>query len=45
MSIELLSVLFFGALLLFLLLGLPLSFVLGGVSMIFIYFTWGPEAF
>lgn len=45
MSIELLSVLFFGALLLFLLLGLPLSFVLGGVSMIFLYFTWGPEAF
>jgi tripartite ATP-independent transporter DctM subunit len=45
MSIEILSVLFFGALLLFLLLGLPLSFVLGGVSMIFIYFTWGPEAF
>ena len=45
MSIELLSILFFGALLVFLLLGLPLSFVLGGVSMIFIYFTWGPEAF
>jgi tripartite ATP-independent transporter DctM subunit len=45
MSIEILSILFFGALLLFLLLGLPLSFVLGGVSMIFIYFTWGPEAF
>jgi len=45
MSIELLSILFFGSLLLFLLLGLPLAFVLGGVSMIFIYFTWGPEAF
>lgn len=45
MSIELLSVLFFGSLLVFLLMGLPLSFVLGGVSMIFIYFTWGPEAF
>ena len=45
MSIELLSLLFFGALLLFLLLGLPLSFVLGGVSMIFLYFTWGPESF
>ena len=45
MSIEVLSILFFGSLLLFLLLGLPLSFVLGGVSMIFIYFTWGPEAF
>jgi tripartite ATP-independent transporter DctM subunit len=45
MSIELLSLLFFGALLLFLLLGLPLAFVLGGVSMIFLYFTWGPESF
>jgi tripartite ATP-independent transporter DctM subunit len=45
MSIELLSLLFFGALLVFLVLGLPLTFVLGGVSMIFIYFTWGPEAF
>jgi len=45
MSIELLSLLFFGALIIFLLSGLPLSFVLGGVSMIFIYFTWGPEAF
>ncbi len=45
MSIEVLSLLFFGALIIFLLSGLPLSFVLGGVSMIFIYFTWGPEAF
>ena len=45
MSIELLSLLFFGALLVFLVLGLPLTFVLGGVSMIFIYLTWGPEAF
>ena len=45
MSIELLSILVFGSLLVFLVLGLPLTFVLGGVSMIFIYFTWGPEAF
>ncbi len=45
MSIELLTILFFASLLFFLLLGLPLSFVLGGVSVIFIYFTWGPEAF
>ena len=35
-----------GALLVFLVLGLPLSFVLGGgVPMIFLYFTWGPESF
>jgi tripartite ATP-independent transporter DctM subunit len=41
-SIEWLTLLFFAALLFFLVLGLPLSFVLGGVSMVFIYFTWGP---
>ncbi len=45
MSIELLTFLFFLALFVFLVLGLPLSFVLGGVSVIFIYFTWGPQAF
>ena len=45
MSIELLTLLFFGALVIFLLSGLPLSFVLGGVSLIFLYFTWGPESF
>lgn len=45
MSIELLTLLFFGTLLLFLVLGLPLSFVLGGVSVVFLYFTWGPESF
>ncbi|MBW2322491.1 MAG: TRAP transporter large permease subunit [Deltaproteobacteria bacterium] len=45
MSIELLTILFFGALIFFLLSGLPLAFVLGGVSMIFLYFTWGPQSF
>jgi tripartite ATP-independent transporter DctM subunit len=45
MSIELLTFLFFLSLLVFLLLGVPLSFVLGGVSIVFLYFTWGPEAF
>jgi tripartite ATP-independent transporter DctM subunit len=45
MSIELLTFLFFFSLIVFLLLGLPLSFVLGGVSVIFLYFTWGPESF
>jgi tripartite ATP-independent transporter DctM subunit len=45
MSIEFLTFLFFLSLLVFLLLGLPLSFVLGGVSVVFLYFTWGPEAF
>lgn len=45
MSIELLTFLFFSSLLMLLLLGLPLAFVLGGISVVFIYFTWGPEAF
>jgi tripartite ATP-independent transporter DctM subunit len=45
MSIEMLTILFFASLLLFLALGLPLSFTLGGVSVIFIYATWGPQAF
>ena len=45
MSIELLTLLFFGSLLIFLLLGLPLTFVLGGVSIVFLYFTTGPAMF
>ena len=45
MSVTFLTIIFFGALLACLVLGLPLSFTLGGVSMIFLYFTWGPEAF
>lgn len=45
MSIEWLTFLFFFSLMAFLVLGLPLSFVLGGVSVVFLYFTWGPEAF
>lgn len=45
MSIEFLTILFFGSLILFLVLGLPLTFVLGGVSVVFLYFTWGADAF
>ncbi len=45
MSIELLTIFFFSALFLFLILGLPLAFVLGGVSVFFLYFTWGPQSF
>lgn len=45
MSIGVLTLLFFGSLLLFLALGLPLAFVLGGVSVIFLYFTWGLKSF
>ncbi|MGM0583625.1 MAG: TRAP transporter large permease [Pseudomonadota bacterium] len=42
MSVEILTLLFFGSLLLFLLLGAPLTFVLGGVSVVFLYATEGP---
>jgi len=45
MSIELLTLLFFMSLFLFLFMGLPLSFVLGGVSILFLFFTWGPASF
>ena len=45
MSVGLLTLLFFGSLLFFLALGLPLAFVLGGVSVIFLYFTWGLKSF
>ena len=45
MNIEILTLLFFLALFVFLFSGLSLSFVLGGVSVIFIWATWGPEAF
>ncbi|MFW8565603.1 TRAP transporter large permease [Orrella sp. 11846] len=45
MSTEILTLLFFGSLILFLVLGLPLAFVLGGVSTLFLMFTWGPQSF
>ncbi len=45
MSIEILTLLFFGSLLLFIFLGVPLVFVLGGVSVVFLYFTWGFDSF
>jgi tripartite ATP-independent transporter DctM subunit len=43
MSIELITLLLFGALILFLALGLPLSFVLGGVGVVGCYFLWGSK--
>ena len=45
MSVELLTVLFFGSLLFFLMVGTPLAFVLGGVSVVFLYFEMGPIGF
>lgn len=43
MSIEITTLLLFGALVLFLALGLPLAFVLGGVGMVGCYFLWGSK--
>ena len=45
MSVEILTVLFFGSLLFFLMLGAPLTFVLGGISVIFLYFEMGEVGF
>lgn len=45
MSIEILTLLFFGFLFFFIMLGVPLAFVLGGLSVIFLYFHQGPVAF
>lgn len=41
MSIEIITVLLFGALILLLALGLPLAFVLGGVGVVGSYLLWG----
>jgi len=43
MSIEVITLLLFGSLILFLVLGLPLSFVLGGVGLVGCYFLWGSK--
>ena len=45
MSIEWLTATYFISLLLLIFLGLPIAFVLGGLPIIFIYFTWGTSAF
>ena len=44
-SIEFQTLLFFGLLFFFIMLGVPLTFVLGGLSIIFLYFHKGPIAF
>ncbi|MCB1411970.1 MAG: TRAP transporter large permease subunit [Xanthobacteraceae bacterium] len=45
MSVELITLLFFGSLIFFLFIGTPLVFTLGGISVIFLYFTMGPVGF
>jgi tripartite ATP-independent transporter DctM subunit len=44
MSIEILTLIVFGILIFFLVLGAPLVFALGGTAVITTYFLWGPEA-
>ena len=45
MSIELITILLFGSLVVCLALGLPFAWVMGGLAMVFTYFLWGPKAF
>ena len=45
MSVELITLLFFGSLVFFLFIGTPLVFTLGGISVIFLYFTMGSVGF
>lgn len=45
LSIEVLTLLFFGFLFVFIMLGVPLAFVLGGLSIVFLYLEQGPIAF
>ncbi|TET26875.1 MAG: TRAP transporter large permease subunit [Dehalococcoidia bacterium] len=44
MSIELITLIFFGFMLLLLATGLPIVFALGGLSLGLAFFLWGPEA-
>ena len=44
LSVELITLLMFGVMLLFIATGLPIAFVLGGLAMVFAFLLWGPEA-
>ena len=43
LSIELITLLMFGSMLLLIVTGLPIAFVLGGLAMVFVLLLWGPE--
>ena len=45
MSVELLTLLFFGSLMFSIFIGVPLAFALGGLSLVFLVFTWGAASF
>ena len=44
MSIEIVTVFLFGSMILFLVLGLPVAFALGGLAAVFTVFLWSPDA-
>ena len=44
MSIEIVTIILFGSMILFLVLGLPVAFALGGLAAIFTVFLWSPDA-
>jgi len=44
LSIEWITVLLFGGMLLLLLTGLPITFILGGFGIVVAFFLWGPES-
>ena len=44
MSIEFITLIMFGSLIIGLVLGLPLAFLLGGIAVVCTYFLWGPQA-
>lgn len=44
MSVELITLLLFGSLILLLITGVPLAFCLGGVAIIFVILFWSPQA-
>ena len=44
MSIEIITIILFGSMILFLVLGHPVAFSLGGIAAVFTLFLWSPEA-
>jgi tripartite ATP-independent transporter DctM subunit len=45
MSIELLTILLFTSMVVFLVMGAPVGFSMGGIAIVIGYFTWGPKVF
>lgn len=45
MNIEILTLLLFGSLIIFIALGLPIAFSMGGIAVVFFIFTWHPALY